>query len=129
MNSKTTPPATRNKRLSIYLISNFCFVLFMLAAIPFIRSGQARFLPHATINKEYVSETLTHGTAEDIDTALKTTEVYRAAGYQDLVGMMDLMQVTALVLALLFVVNGFVLFRLRQSAEVPAHPAEVPAHP
>ena len=121
MNSQTTPPATRNKRLSFYVISNFCFVVVMLAAIPFIRSGQARFLPHATINKEYVSETLTHGTVEDIDRALKTTEVYRAAGYQDLVGMMDLMQLSAIMLALLFVVNGFVLFRLRQPEQVPAH--------
>lgn len=122
MNSKMTP-ATRNKRLSFYLISNFCFVVVMLAAIPFIRSGQARYAPHSEVDKEFVVETLAHGTPEDIDTALKTTELYRAAGYENLVGMMDLMQATAIAMAVLFVVNGLVLFRLRlpveEGAKVP----------
>lgn len=119
MKSESTPPA-RNKLLTMYLVSNFCFVLLMLAAILLIRSGQTSFLPHAKIDREFVSDTLANGTAKDIDHALKATEVYRAAGYESLVGMMDLMQVTALVLALLFVINGFVLFRLRQPAPVPA---------
>ena len=112
-------PATRNKRFTVYFISNICFVLFMLAAIPLIRSGQAHFLPHAKIDKEFVSRTLTNGTPESIDQALKTTEVYRAAGYSNLVEMMDLMQVGAIALATLFIVNGFVLFRLRQPVGAP----------
>jgi len=121
MTTETTP-ATRNKRLTIYLISNFCFVLFMLAAIPLIRSGQAGFAPHAQVNRQFVASTLATGTPEDIDHALKSTEICRASGYESLVGLMDLMQMSAVALALLFVVNGFVLFRFRQPLEVPVQP-------
>lgn len=118
MTSKKSPTA-RDKRFTIYFASNIFFVLFMLAAIPLIRSGQARFLPHSKIDREYVANTLTHGTPESIDQALKSTEIYRAAGYTNLVDMMDLMQVGAIAMAALFVVNGFVLFRLRHPVRAP----------
>ena len=117
--TSTTSPTARNKRFTIYFVSNICFVLFMLAAIPLIRTGQARFVPHAEVNREYVAQTLASGTPEEIDHALKSTEVYRAAGYRNLIVMMGLMQISAVALAVLFIVNGVVLFRLRQPVPDP----------
>ncbi len=110
--SKTTP--SRSKKLSIYLVINFLIVAFMLAAVPLIRSGQANYLPHAQVDKKFVVTAIASEHPESMNDALKSTEVYRANGYQSIVGMMDIMQIGAIILALLFALNGFVLFRLRQ---------------
>jgi len=112
MTPTNTPPA-RNKTLGIYLVVNFLIVAFMLAAVPLIRSGQASYIPHANVDKQFVVTAIASEHPESMNDALKTTEIYRANGYQSIVGMMDIMQVGAGALALLFAVNGIVLFRLR----------------
>ena len=118
MNQSQESPAQK-KRINFYLVSNFAFVILMLAAIPFIRSGQAGYIPHAKIDKQFVVNAITSENPESMPDALKTTEIYRASGYESIVGMMDLMQIGAIALALLFAVNGFVLFRLRQGQPQP----------
>lgn len=110
--TKNTP--NRSKQLSIYLVINFLIVAFMLAAVPLIRSGQSAYLPHADVDKNFVVTAIASEHPERIEDALKSTEIYRATGYQSIVGMMDVMQMGAIVLALLFALNGFILFRLRQ---------------
>lgn len=108
-----TTPAPK-KKFSIYLITNFLLVAFMLAAVPLIRTGQARFIPHAAIDREFVVEAIASEHPESVNEALKATEVYRASGYRNVVDIMDVMQIGAIALALLFALNGFVLFRLGQ---------------
>lgn len=102
------------KPFSIYLVTNFLLVAFMLAAVPLIRTGQARYIPHAEIDRQFVVEAIASEHPESMPEALKATEVYRATGFRNVVDMMDVMQIAAIVLALLFALNGIVLYRLTQ---------------
>src|SRR6056297_3314356 len=101
------------KRLSLYFICNCCFLVVMIAAGFSIRSGQAAYTPYTSIDKQFVRTVIASGDTERAWDALKTTEVARAEGFQGIVSMMDLMLLATLVMALFFIVNGYLLFRLR----------------
>ena len=117
-----TPTDPTKKRLSLYLICNCCFLAFMIAASFLIRSGQTAYSPYTNIDKEFVRGVIASGETEKAWDALKTTEVARAEGYQGVVSMMDLMLIASIVMALFFVVNGYVLYQLRRRES----PARVP---
>lgn len=112
--TKNSSNRSNRAKLSVYLTINFLIVAVMLGTVALIRSGQNAYLPHADINKEYVVSAIASEQPEVMNDALKSTEVYRATGYQSIISMMDTMQAVAIVLALFFALNGFVLFRLRQ---------------
>ena len=117
----TTSTKTR-KRLSLYIICNCAFLVVMIVAGFSIRSGQAAYAPYTTIDKQFVRTVIASGDTEKAWTALKTTEVARAEGFQGVVSMMDLMLIATLIMALFFVVNGYLLFKLRGEA----NPERVP---
>ena len=108
----TLTPKTR-KRLSLYFICNCAFLIVMVAAGLFIRSGQAAYTPYTDIDKQFVRTVIASGDTEKAWEALKTTEIARAEGFKGMVSMMDLMLIATLIMALFFVVNGYLLFRLR----------------
>lgn len=113
------------KRLSLYFICNCAFLVVLIAAGFSIRSGQAAYTPYANIDKQFVRTVIASGDTEKAWDALKTTEVARAEGFQGIVSMMDLMLAATLVMALFFVANGYMLFKLRAKADPEAVPVLV----
>jgi hypothetical protein len=111
------------KRISLYYLCNCLFLVFMVVAAFMIRSGQADYLPHASVDKQFVQDVIATGETENAWNALKTTEIARAEGFRGMVTMMDLMQSATIVMALFFVLNGYFLFKLRSG---PSAPASVP---
>lgn len=110
------------KRLPLLLITNILFAVFLLAALPIIYQGKQGFAPHADINKEYVNTAISSGQADFMHKALKTTEIARAMAHESHLSTMTLMQVTVGLLAALFFLNSFILFRIhRQSRPVRAY--------
>lgn len=110
---------TSRKRLSLYFICNCAFLVLMVSAGFMIRSGQSQFIPHTSVDKQYVRTVIASGETEAAWDALKYTETARASGFQSVVTMMDLMQVATIVMALFFILNCYFLLRLR-SAPTPA---------
>lgn len=115
-------PTTTRRRISLFLIFNCAFLVFMVATAFLIRSGQRGFAPHSGIDRQYVQGVIETGSTEHAWEALKTTEVARATGFQSVVTMMDFMQITSVAMAVFFCFNGIILFRLRSAfASAPLH--------
>lgn len=121
----TSTTSTQSKRLSLYFICNCAFLALMLAAGLMVRSGQASFIPHTTVDKQFVTNVIASGETEAAWDALKTTEIARAEGFSGMVSMMDLMQVATLIMATFFIVNGYFLFKLRSSPTLTSVPVMV----
>ena len=112
--TKPQAPRYRPVRFAIFLSGNLCLALYMLFTIPMLHQGRKGFVPHASIDKDYVNAVISSGEAEGMHKALKITEIARAGAYEDYVAMMGLLQFAAAALAVLFVLNTVFLFRLRQ---------------
>ena len=111
---------TSQKRLSHCFLCNCAFLVFMVAAGFVIHSGQSRYLPHSSVDKQHVKNVIASGETEAAWDALNYTETARASGFQSVVTMIDLMQIATVVIALFFILNCYFLFRLR-STPTPAH--------
>ena len=118
-----TTPTSNNKgqsyrtRLPIILIANLCVAVILLFAVPVIYKGQQEFLPHATVNREYVDTAIGSGESDFIHNALRTTEVARAMARDDHVSTMGVMQLAVAFLAVLFFGNSLYLFRLHRRSK------------
>ena len=117
-----TPTTPTKKRISLYFICNCCFLVFMITAGFMIRSGQAAYMPHTAIDKQFVRSVIASGEPEAAWNALKHTELARAEGFRGMVTMMDLMQMATIVMAVFFLVNGYFFFKMRGQST----PARVP---
>jgi len=112
--TSSKPPRYRPVRFAILLAGNLCLTLYMLFTIPMIQHGSRGFAPHTDIDKDYVNAVIRSGEAEGMHKALKITEIARAGAYRDYVDMMKILQFAAGALAVLFLVNTFFLFRMRE---------------
>jgi hypothetical protein len=121
----TSTTSTHSKRLSVYFICNCAFLVLMLAAGFMVRSGQASYMPHTTVDKQFVRNIIASGETEVAWNALKNTEYLRAEGFQGIVSMMDLMQIATLIMAVFFIVNGYFLFKLRSTPSPTSVPVMV----
>ena len=101
-------------RFAIFLAGNLAIAIYMLVSVVLIRNGQEEFKAHAKIDREYVDTVIGSGEAERVNKALKITEVARAYAYKDYVSLMTVLQFGAGAVAVLFFLNTFFLFRLRQ---------------
>ena len=104
----------RSKRITFYFAGNLCIAFLMLFALPVIHKSTEDFRPHTVINKGYVNAAISSGEADFMHNALKTTETARAMAYDTQVSTMTLMQFATICLATLFLLNSFLLFRLRR---------------
>ena len=127
--TSTTPTPTPNspgqsprRRLPIILIANLCIAVALLFAVPVIYKGQQGFLPHATVNSEYVDTAIGSGEADFVHNALRMTEVARAMAHDDHVSTMGVMQLAVAFLAALFFCNSLYLFRLHRRSRLSALP-------
>lgn len=112
---QNSPESNRHRRRHIaFIAGNFIFAALMLGSIPFIRQGESGFRPFTELDKEYVHAVIADGRPEAFENALKKTEVARAVGYQDHVATLELLQFAAVAMALLFLVNTFLLFRMME---------------
>lgn len=116
----TTTTPVRSKHITFYFIGNLCIAFLMLFALPVIHNGQKGFLPYTEIDKEYVNNVIGSGEAEYMNKALKTTESARAMAYDSQVSTMSLMRYAVVGLAALFLLNSFLLYRLRLAPSRPA---------
>ncbi len=124
MTSTTSTPTEKSSRtrLPLVLITNLCVAVCMLVAVPVIYKGQQGFVPHAVVNKEYVNAAISSGEADFMNNALKTTEIARAMAHDNHVSTMAIMQMTVALLAVLFFLNSFYLFRLHRQPQ----PVQIP---
>ena len=113
---------TRLKRPTAILLGNLVLAIFMLAAIPFIRNGQSDFAHFAELDHHYVTGILADGRVESLQDALKQTEVARALGHKEHVVTLGLMQLGAIVLAALFLLNALVLYGMSRPQPAVALP-------
>ncbi|NNC88601.1 MAG: hypothetical protein HKN82_09110 [Akkermansiaceae bacterium] len=108
------------KRPTAFLLGNLAFAIFMLVAIPFIRSGQSDFASYAKLDKDYVQAVLADGRVESLQDALKQTEVARALGHKEHVATLGVLQLATILLAVLFFVNAMMLYGMSRPQPVPA---------
>ena len=74
------------------------------------------FYLKGNINKEYVDTAIGSGQADFMNKALQTTEIARAMAHDSHVSTMTIMKFSVGVLAVLFFLNSFYLFRLQREA-------------
>lgn len=118
------PTASKpSQKLNLYLFLNVILVLAILATIPLIRTGQDNYEPHAVVDREYVKQVIATGQQDHVNSALKLTEISRAVAYHDYVNMLTVMQVVAVLLAIMVVGNILILSRMRQQATPASSPA------
>ena len=114
----TTEPLQFLKRPAAFLLGNLAMAIFMLAAIPFIRSGQSDFATFAQLDQNYVTAVLADGRVESLQDALKQTEVARALGHKEHVATLGVLQLAAIFVAALFFLNSLVLYGMSRPQPV-----------
>jgi hypothetical protein len=113
----TTPRSSTRRKIPLVLITNTLLAVFMLAALPVIYKSQQGFAPYAQVDKEYVKSAISSGETDYMHSALQTTEIARAMAHGSHLSTMTLMQYAVGILAALFILNSFYLFRLHRRPE------------
>lgn len=117
-------PSPARRKFPLVLVTNLCAAFLLLGALPIIYNGQQGFVPHAVVNKEYVNVAIASGEADFMHKALKTTEIARAMAYDDHLATMSVMQAAVGVLAVLFLLNSYFLFRMHRQPELARTPRD-----